>query len=242
MASFTDFQNVLPDPNNTLGNAGQVAGSAGPGYASVSVTSEQPMLRDRTNSGRILARSVAGHKWKINISYNPMTRADFEPVYTFLLQRRGPLNPFFVSLPQYRVPRDSTFATYAASTNLEAISGVTAGATSALIGRSGYSNTTNKTPLPGDLFTLNATNSNHKKAYMVTRVETTADYQASATQPSSTQVRIHFTPGLSKAIVAGDDFVFHNPLVKVVMTGDVQEYSLNTNNLYSFSLNLEEVQ
>lgn len=242
MASFTDFQNVLPDPNNTLGNAGQVAGSAGPGYASVSVTSEQPMLRDRTNSGRILARSVAGHKWKINISYNPMTRADFEPVYTFLLQRRGPLNPFFVSLPQYRVPRDSTFATYAASTNLEAISGVNAGATSALIGRSGYSNTTNKTPLPGDLFTLNATNSNHKKAYMVTRVETTADYQASATQPSSTQVRIHFTPGLSKAIVAGDDFVFHNPLVKVVMTGDVQEYSLNTNNLYSFSLNLEEVQ
>lgn len=242
MASFTDFQNVLPDPNNTLGNAGQVAGSAGPGYASVSVTSEQPMLRDRTNSGRILARSVAGHKWKIKISYNPMTRADFEPVYTFLLQRRGPLNPFFVSLPQYRVPRDSTFATYAASTNLEAISGVNAGATSALIGRSGYSNTTNKTPLPGDLFTLNATNSNHKKAYMVTRVETTADYQASATQPSSTQVRIHFTPGLSKAIVTGDDFVFHNPLVKVIMTGDVQEYSLNTNNLYSFSLNLEEVQ
>lgn len=242
MATFTDFQNVLPDPNNTLGSAGQVAGSAGPGYSSVSVTSEQPMLRDRTNSGRILARSVAGHKWKFKISYNPMTREDFEPVYTFLLHRRGPLNPFFVSLPQYRVPRDSTFATYAASTNLEAAGSVAAGATSALIGRSGYSNTTNKTPLPGDLFTLNATNSNHKKAYMVTRVETTADYQASSAQPSSTQVRIHFTPGLSKAIVTGDDFIFHNPLVKVIMTGDVQEYSLNTNNLYSFSLNLEEVQ
>ena len=147
MASFTNFQNVLPDPNNTIGSAGQVAGSAGPGYASVSVTSEQPMLRDRTNSGRILARSVAGHKWNIKISYNPMTRADFEPVYTFLLQRRGPLNPFYVSLPQYRVPRDSTFATYAASNNLESANVVAAGATSALIGRSGYSNTTNKTPL-----------------------------------------------------------------------------------------------
>jgi len=242
MASFTNFQNVLPDPNNTIGSAGQVAGTAGPGYASVSVTSEQPMLRDRTNSGRILARSVAGHKWNIKISYNPMTRADFEPVYTFLLQRRGPLNPFFVSLPQYRVPRDSTFATYAGSTNLEAVGAVAAGATSALIGRSGYSNTANKTPLPGDMFTLNATNSNHKKAYMVSRVETTADYQSSEAQPSSSQVRIHFTPGLSKALVTGDDFVFHNPLVKVIMTGDVQEYSLNTNNLYSFSLNLEEVQ
>ena len=242
MASFTNFQNVLPDPNNTIGSAGQVAGSAGPGYASVSVTSEQPMLRDRTNSGRILARAVAGHKWKIKINYNPMTRADFEPVYTFLLQRRGPLNPFFVSLPQYRVPRDSTFATYAGSTNLEAVGAVAAGATSALIGRSGYSNTANKTPLPGDMFTLNATNSNHKKAYMVTRVETSADYEAGTTQPASTQVRIHFTPGLARSIVTGDDFVFHNPLIKVILEGDVQEYSLNTQNLYQFSLNLQEVQ
>ena len=99
MASFTNFQNVLPDPNNTIGSAGQVAGSAGPGYASVSITSEQPMLRDRTNSGRILARAVAGHKWKIKISYNPMTRADFEPVYTFLLQRRGPSIHFLFRFP-----------------------------------------------------------------------------------------------------------------------------------------------
>ena len=242
MASFTSFQNVLPDPNNSIGNAGQSTGTAGPGYASVSVTSEQPMLRDRTNSGRVLARSVAGHTWKIKISYNPMTREDFEPVYTFLLQRRGPLNPFYVSLPQYRVPRDSTFATYAASNNLESANVVAAGATSALIGRSGYSNTTNKTPLPGDLFTIDGTNSNHKKAYMVSRVETTADYLSSETAPGSAQVRVHFTPGLSKALAIGDDFVFHNPLVKVIMTGDVQEYSLNTNNLYSFSLNLEEVQ
>lgn len=242
MATFTNFQNVLPDPNNTIGSAGQAAGTAGPGFASVSITSEQPMLRDKTNSGRILARAVASHKWKFKINYNPMTRAEFEPVYTFLLQRRGPLNPFFISLPQYRVPRNSSFATYAASNNLEASGAVAAGATSALIGRSGYSNTTNGTPSPGDMFTIDGTNSNHKKGYMVTRVETTADYQSGQAQPSTSQVRIHFTPGFSKSVVGGDDFVFHNPLIKVVMTSDVQEYSLNTNNLYSFSLNLEEVQ
>ena len=173
MAQFTDFTNIRPDPNNSIGWAGQSTTSssegaaAGPGFASVSLTSQQPTIRDVTNSGRILGRAIAAHKWKIKIKYNPMTRAEFDPVYTFLLQRRGPLNPFFVSLPQYRVPKDSTFATYAASTNLEVASGIAAGATSALIGRSGYSNTTNKTPFPGDLFTLNATNSNHKKVYMV---------------------------------------------------------------------------
>ena len=77
---------------------------------------------------------------------------------------------------------------------------------------------------------------------MVNRVETNADYQTGTTQPANTQVRVHFTPGLSKSIATGDDFVFHNPLIKVIMTADIQEYSLNTNNLYSFSLSLEEVQ
>ena len=33
-----------------------------------------------------------------------------------------------------------------------------------------------------------------------------------------------------------------NPLIRVVQTSDVQEYSLGTNNLYTFSLNLEEAQ
>ena len=244
MPTFSSFQNVLPDPNNKIGDAGQASasGSAGAGFASVSFTSDQKTLKDFTNSGRLLARARVGHKWKIKITYNPMTRADFEPIYNFLLHRRGSLHPFFISLPQYRIPQESAFATFAASNNLDAQSAETAGTTFTMIGKGGYSNTTNKTPVPGDLFTISGANSNHKKAYMVTRVETSADYEAGTTQPASTQVRIHFTPGLARSIVTGDDFVFHNPLIKVVMTSDVQEYSLNTNNLYSFSLNLEEVQ
>jgi len=79
MAVFTSFQDVLPDPNNSIGNAGQATGSAGPGFASVKVTSEQPYMSTRTNSGRLLARAQAAHKWKINIKYNPMTRAEFVP-------------------------------------------------------------------------------------------------------------------------------------------------------------------
>ena len=244
MASFSSFQNILPDPNNEIGDAGQVSGTAGPGFASVSISSEQKTLRDRTNSGRILARAKTGHKWNIKIKYNPMTRADFEPVYNFLLHRRGALNPFFVSLPQYRTPQDSTFATFSATAvnKLQSSAAlVAAGATSLTMYKTGYSYTANGTPRPGDLFTVNGANSNHKKAYMVNRVETYDDYLGSA-QPSTNQVRVHFTPGLSRSVVGNDDFIFHNPLIKVIMTTDIQEYSLNTNNLYSFSLSLEEVQ
>lgn len=243
MATFSSFQDILPDPNNPIGDAGQPAGTAGPGFAAVSISSEQRTLRDRTNSGRILARAKTGHKWKIKIQYNPMTRADFEPVYNFLLHRRGALNPFFVSLPQYRTPQDADFAAYSAANKLEAQASQIGGATFLIMhNTSNYSNITNGTPRPGDLFTVDGANSNHKKAYMVNRVETTADYQTGTTQPANTQVRVHFTPGLSKSIATGDDFVFHNPLIKVIMTADIQEYSLNTNNLYSFSLSLEEVQ
>jgi|14BtaG_2_1085337.scaffolds.fasta_scaffold12277_2 hypothetical protein len=241
--TFNNFQNILPDPNNSIADAGQATGSVkGPGFSSVSFTSEQKVLKDSTNSGRLLARAKAGHKWKMKISYNPMTRTDFEPVYNFLMHRRGALHPFFISLPQYRLPQEAAFAVYSATNKLEAQSSQLAGVTSLMIEKSGYSNTTNSTPVPGDLFNIDGANSNHKKAYMVNRVETSEYYQAGTTAPTSSQVRIHFTPGLSKAVSTGDDFVFNNPLIKVIMTGNIQEYSLNTSNLYSFSLNLEEVQ
>ena len=93
MADFssTGFLNVLPDPNNTIdyaGSPGTNTGYAGgPGYSSVQLTSEQKTLRDRTNSGRILARARVAHQWKIAIKYNPLTRAEFERVYNFIIHR-----------------------------------------------------------------------------------------------------------------------------------------------------------
>ena len=239
--AFTNHLNILPDPNNAIGDAGETGGTAGPGFASVKVSSNQPTMKDFTNSGRILARAIARHQWKINISYNPMTETEFNRVYSFLLHRRGGLKPFFVSLPQYRVPQDSTFATYAASNNLEAIASYSAGVTQVILGKTGYNNSTNKTPSPGDLFTVSGTDSNHLKAYMVTRVEDSTDYQTGTTQPSTSQVKIYFTPGFSRAVGQGDDFLFHNPLIKVVAP-DTQNYSIDTNNLYKYNLSLEEVQ
>jgi len=75
---------------------------------------------------------------------------------------------------------------------------------------------------------------------MVTRVETPTDYKDTA--PSANTVRIHFVPGLARAVANNDEVKFHNPFIKVVRVGNIEEYSLNTNNLYQFSLNLEEVQ
>ena len=249
VVTFTagEIQNTLPDPSNPISYAGSskttnTGSAAGPGYASVQLTSEQPTLRDRTNSGRILARAIAAHKWKIAIKYNPMTQTEFDPIYSFLLNRRGGMNPFFVSLPQYSAPKDATFAA-SSFTSQTAAGTASAGAIVISTTTNSYNSTTNGTPRPGDLFTINSpTNSNHLKAYMVTRVESYDDYQANLSQPSTSQLRVYFTPGLSKSVAIGDSLVFTNPKIKVILSNDVQQYSLNANNLYEYSLNLEEVQ
>lgn len=248
MAVFTSFLDVLPDPNNSIGNAGQVGGTAGPGFKSVRLTSEQPVVSNRTNSGRYIARALATQRFNINITYNEMTRTEFEPIYNFLLQKQGGLKPFFVQLPQNLATQNANFATFsnthAASPVVTATADIAAGATSFLVNIGGsWSSSSNGTPLPGDLFTTSTANSNHTKVYQVVRVETTADYLQGETQPSTSQLRLHVIPGIQKAIAQGNTskFQFHNPKIKVIVKSK-QEYSLGVNNLYQFSLNLEEVQ
>ena len=124
------FTHVLPDPNNPITPAGASTGTLpvnGPGYASVSLKSQLPSMTTRTNSGRAIVRNIAGHKWDISISYNPLTRAEFEPMHAFLLQKKGATSAFFVSLPQYIAPQNATFATYLATSALKPTADVAAG-------------------------------------------------------------------------------------------------------------------
>lgn len=248
---FTDYQNILPTPSFKIGDAGQNeadgGNTAGPGYASVKLSSNEKVMKNRTNSGRYTARTAAYHMWKINISYNPMTQAEFMPVYTFLLEKQGSLKPFFVSLPQYEAPSDATFASFGDVNLFQNSSIIDPGDTSFLIARAGYNSGTNGKLSPGDLFNITDTSdSNHKKAYMVTRVEDNVYY--TGTQPTVTQLRIHTAPAIVRTVSASSTLVLkkdlpsnNGPLIKVV-ANDLQEYSLGTNNLYQFSLSLEEVQ
>lgn len=244
MAQFTAFQNILPDPNNRVSYSGSsatsdVGASLGPGWASTQLTSKQPVMQNRTNSGRVISRAIAGHTWEININYNQLTKAEFTPIYAFLIQKVGKLNPFFVALPQYQVAQDSTFAAAMAGGTAITVneSAPPAGRNYFLCAYSGGGN-----PRPGDIFTItDSANSNHTKLYMVTRTETNADYNSNVgSQPTSGQRRIHFTPSLTYSTSNSSALDFTSPLVRVVNTSDTSQYSLNTNGLYSFSLKLQE--
>ena len=244
MTAYTSFQTVLPDPNNGVAGGGQVSSSAGdkgPGFASITITSGSPVQVSRTNSGRVISRSAAGHKYEMKIKYNPMTREQFEPVYTFLQQQNGRLNPFFVELPQQYTSRNTAFATYAASNTITNSILLAQGLDSML--QAGHSTVQATTPKPGDMFTItDANDSLHKKAYRVTRVMTNAAYHSGLhSQPSAAHRIIYFTPPLQRK-VAATQTIDYTPKIRVILKNDIQSYSLGTNNLFSFSLDLEEAQ
>lgn len=210
------IQNILPDPNNKILPSGEASasGDAGPGFASVKLDSVQPIMRDRTNAGRIISRRTAYHKWNITISYNPMTKAELNPVFNFLLEKQASLTPFFVSLPQYR---NQT------TTNKFVSGSTTAGSYTMDLAAFSEGDV-----VPGEMFTVtDVLDSSHTKAYIVTRADSVSN-------------QITFTPALAKNVADGATLDFSNPLVRVIQTQDLQSYSLNTENLYSFSLKLEE--
>ena len=237
MGAFSSFANRLPDPAYGIDEAGQNANSTanyGPGFASVKFSKEQPTMISRTNSGRVVSRSIVGEQLKIGITYNPLTRAQFEPIYSFLSEKKGRLKPFFVSLPQYADAQDASF-----SGSITIDGAYAAGKDNFLADHSSLTGT----PKRGDTFTItDSANSNHTKLYTVTRVQTNSDYYSGEAQPSSDQYRIYCQPNLVYSVADNSTLNFVTPLVRVIQSSDVREYSLGTNNLYTFSLNLEEAQ
>ena len=233
--AFTSFANRLPDPAFKITEAGENSNSglAGPGFASVKFSSEQPISVSRTNSGRVITRAIVSHIWKIQISYNPMTRDEFEPVYNFLLEKRGRLKPFFVKLPQHS-PRTTTSGTYT-------IQGpVTAGTSSLLTTVGSLSGGLR----PGDMININdSQNSNHTKAYQIVRVNDSTNKLSSDSELNlATERRLFIVPPLARDVTNSSTVTYDTPLIRVILASDVQAYDLGTNNLYKFSLNLEEAQ
>ena len=179
MATYTAFQDILPDPNNPIGPGGQSlatgsGGTNGPGFASIQFSSNSPTQVSKTNSGRVITRNVLAHNWDIKITYNPMTRDQFEPVYSFLISK-GRLNPFFIQLPNHVNSRNSAFNTHLGGNSITTGTALNQGAEFML--QAGHSTTQTTTPQVGDMFTVTDTNDSlHTKAYRVTKVLDNATY------------------------------------------------------------------
>lgn len=242
MATFTTFSNILPDPVSKITDQGDIdaTGVAGPGFAAINFTSNGDTQVSRTNSGRGVHRDQGVQFWSFSIKYNPMMRDQFDPVDAFLASRNARRDPFFVVLPQYSKPKSAAFATFAAANIIRNKGAYNSGATNMMVD-TGVSFTSYAKP--GDMFTISdPTNANHLKVYKVTRVETPARYQAATTVPLAAEMRIHFDPPLQRNTADNSVINFINPKFRVITKSDLREHALDTDNLYQFSLDLEEIQ
>ena len=176
----------------------------------------------------------------MSITYNPMTREEFEPVYSFLLQRKGRLNPFYVVLPNQSSSRNTAFNTHLDSNTILVDGALNAGVE--VMKQDVHSTTVTTRPQPGDMFTItNSADSLHTKIYRITRVTNNTNY-LTGSQPATDERYVYFTPNLQRATADNSVINYTNPLIRVILTKDIQEFSLGTNNLYTFGLQLQEAQ
>ena len=232
------FLDILPDPNNRIADTGAnnwqaPEWSPGPGFANMTLTSNDKVMMNKTNTGRVITRKLATQQWKVKISYNPLTRDEFEPVYNFLLYY-GKLRPFYVKLPQHKTSRNSSIDTSVAAE-------ATAAGAQFLVAKNFAANNASDKPRPGDMFTVNdSSDSLHQKVYRVLRVENPQANQYEGTAPAANTARIWTYPNILRPIAANQTLRFVDPQMRVILDRDVISYSLNTDNLYKFDLQLTE--
>lgn len=222
MPAFSSFSDILPDPTNKIGLAGQVleTGYAGPGFVEVKLSSEEPILRTTSYARREFGDIAYHHKWTIDIQYNKLTCSEFYVLNAFLSYRRNTLQPFYVSIPPYNTQSGTAKAT---AENL------VRGDETVLISGTGV--------VVGSIFSFG----NSSKIYKVTRVETNSEYNTQDTQPGASQERLHVTPALQRDTPITTSLLFNSPKFLVIQPDGLLEYTIDESNLYSISLRLEEV-
>lgn len=222
-------QNTLPDPFNTIDKEGEdtSGGVAGPGFKTVKLSSVQEVLTDRSRSGITYRRINQYHQWKIDITYNKLTKTQFNTVYPFLLQRQSFQEPFYVELPQYQYSTQRSGVNYAAAASIVQ----PAGQHYFQSGSSGDLLNLEK----GDMFNISdPTDSTHTKAYKITSIDP-ANY------------RVYITPTLQRKVdrtsANGSPIIYwdpNTPKIRVIIVGSTINYTLDSSGLYSFSVKLEE--
>ena len=208
-------QNTLPDPNNRINAAGNDnSGSYGPGFSSVTLTSQQPTVMNRSNSGLAFRSINKYQKFMVDIKYNSLTKAEFNVVYPFLLQRQASLEAFFVELPQYG-------NTSAGTKNITG--DADAGSVELTL-----NNNTNIN-IADMLYITDPNDDAHVKTYKVTKINGNT---------------ITITPPIQRKIdvsLSGTEQAnFGTPRMRVVVPGNDIQYSVNAQGLYTFSVKLEE--
>lgn len=182
-----------------------------PEFQAVNLKSTHNNLSSVTLSGRVQVRTIGGQKWQFSAKYNPMTRAEFQPVFAFVTSQQGSLGTFTIVPPVI----SSTSGT---ATGTALVNGATAaGATSVPV--DGFTGTIKA----GDFIKFG-----HSKVYMVTFDRTGAG-------------NISIEPALVAPVINNEIMVYNNVAFTMRLRNDIQSFGLNQFEYYTYEVDMEEV-
>lgn len=182
-----------------------------PEFQAVNLKSTHNNLSSVTLSGRVQVRTIGGQKWQFSAKYNPMTRAEFQPVFAFVTSQQGSLGTFTIVPPV--ISSTSGTATGAALVN----GATAAGATSVPV--DGFTGTIKA----GDFIKFG-----HSKVYMVTADRTGAG-------------NINIEPALVASVINNEIMVYNNVAFTMRLRNDIQSFGLNQFEYYTYEVDMEEV-
>jgi hypothetical protein len=186
-----------------------------PEFASVGFASEQKTITSTTDSGKMFAVQVDGQRFKFSASYPPMTRAEFAPVYSFIMKQRSQKETFQIALPDLKNAKGDVSGTITVSGSHSA------GDTT--IDITGISNTIKA----GDFIKFGG----HSKVYLVVE---------DATGDSSNDATITIEPPLRNSLSNGESVTYDGIEFTVRLTNDLQEFNTNDLDTYRFEVDFIE--
>ena len=182
-----------------------------PEFQAVNLKSTHNNLKSTTISGRVQVRTIGGQKWEFSAKYNPMTRAEFQPVFAFVTSQQGSLGTFTIVPPVV----GSTSGT---ATGTALVNGATsAGATSVPV--DGFTGTIKA----GDFVRFG-----HTKVYMVT-----ADIDGAGD--------LSIEPALITGVSNDETMTYNGVAFTMRLRNDVQQYGISQFEYYTYEVDMEEV-
>ena len=191
-----------------------------PAPRDVAISSNQNTIVTTTASGRRQARQIDGQKFRLRLRFPVMTRTEFAPILAFIMKQRSQMESF-----QYTPPSVDD-ALGVASGVISVNGAISAGVTSVAI--DGMANSTSGVFKAGDFFRFTG----QSKVYMVV---------ADVSSNGSGQGTLTFEPPLRSNVADNAVLIYSNVDFTVGLTGDIQEFTIGTENYFQYEIDLIEV-
>lgn len=185
----------------------------------INIKSNQTTIVSTSISGRRQARQLQNQRWEMSVSFPPMSRANFAPIFAFINSQRGRKESFTYTPPII----DDALGTETGSVLVNGVHAV--GDTT--IAMDAFAGDGAGRFKAGDFIKF----ANHSKVYMV----------VSDVTSSSNAATVTIEPPLTTALVDDEAVTYDSVPFTVALKNDVQEFQIGQDAFFRYELDFIEV-